>query len=384
MRVVVVGTGVAGAGAGYALARAGAETVLVDAAAEGRATSAGAGIVCPWTSQNTDPAWYRMTSGGADAYPGLLDALAEDGVPDVGYRRVGALELVAEDEAERERARIAERASSSKVAGEVRLLTGAEARELFPPLGDVGPAVHVEGAARLDGRLLREALRAGAARHGARLETGHAELVLDTGGAGGPTGAAAHDGGPGGRVRGVRVDGELIEADAVIAATGPWGPQLLAPLGIRLPVVPQRGQIAHLVLPGTDTAGWPVVHPRNGHYLVTFDGGRVVAGATREDGTGFDLRVTAAGLAEVLGRALAVAPGLADATHVETRVGFRPMGPGGRPLLGPVAGTEGLVVANGLGPTGLTMGPYVGSLAARLALGEDLGFDLGPYDPLGA
>jgi len=107
-----------------------------------------------------------------------------------------------------------------------------------------------------------------------------------------------------------------------------------------------------------------------------------VAGATRETGAGFEYRVTAGGLAQVLGQALAVAPGLAEARHLETRVGFRPAGPDPRPLLGPVPGVDGLVVATGLGPTGLTMGPYAGAVAARAALGEPPGVDLAPFDPL--
>jgi D-amino-acid dehydrogenase len=115
--------------------------------------------------------------------------------------------------------------------------------------------------------------------------------------------------------------------------------------------------------------------------MLAFDDHRVVAGATRETGSGFDYRVTAGGLAEVLGEALSTAPGLATATHLETRVGFRPMSPDGRPVLGPVPGTEGLIVATGLGPTGLTMGPYAGSIAARLALGQPPGVDLAPFSP---
>jgi D-amino-acid dehydrogenase len=77
-----------------------------------------------------------------------------------------------------------------------------------------------------------------------------------------------------------------------------------------------------------------------------------------------------------------VAPGLAAAGYLETRVGFRPMSPDARPLLGPVPGVEGLVVATGLGPTGLTMGPYAGEIAARAALGEPPGADLAPLRPL--
>ncbi|WP_158677835.1 FAD-dependent oxidoreductase, partial [Streptomyces sp. SPB074] len=40
MRVIVIGAGIAGAATGYRLARAGADTVLVDAGHAGRATSA--------------------------------------------------------------------------------------------------------------------------------------------------------------------------------------------------------------------------------------------------------------------------------------------------------------------------------------------------------
>ncbi len=54
----------------------------------------------------------------------------------------------------------------------------------------------------------------------------------------------------------------------------------------------------------------------------------MVAGAPRETGSGFDVRVTPGGLAEILANALSVAPGLAAGTLLETRVGLRPAGPG--------------------------------------------------------
>ena len=145
---------------------------------------------------------------------------------------------------------------------------------------------------------------------------------------------------------------------------------LLRATGLTVPVEPQRGQIMHISLGEVDTSRWPVLLPgAGGHYMLAFDGGRIVAGATRETGSGFDYRITPGGLAEILEQALAVAPGLADGTYTETRVGFRPMGPDIRPLLGPVPGLDGLVVATGLGASGLTMGPLAGSLAAQAALG---------------
>jgi len=168
-----------------------------------------------------------------------------------------------------------------------------------------------------------------------------------------------------------------------VVAAGAWTAPLLEPAGVTVPVAPQRGQIAHISLAPADTSRWPVILPSaSGHYLLAFDDARVVAGATRETGSGFDYRVTPGGLAEVLGEALSVAPGLAAGTYLETRVGFRPVSPDLRPLLGPVPGLDGLVVATGLGATGLTMGPYAGAIAARVALGEPPGTDLTPFSPV--
>jgi D-amino-acid dehydrogenase len=58
------------------------------------------------------------------------------------------------------------------------------------------------------------------------------------------------------------------------------------------------------------------------------------------------------------------------------------MGPDIRPLLGPVPGLDGLVVATGLGASGLTMGPLAGSLAAQAVLGLPPAIDLEPFAPL--
>jgi glycine/D-amino acid oxidase-like deaminating enzyme len=114
---------------------------------------------------------------------------------------------------------------------------------------------------------------------------------------------------------------------------------------------------------------------------VSWPGGRVAVGATREDGSGFDRRVTAGGLRHVLDEALRVAPGLAVAELLEVRVGLRPMTPDHLPVLGRVPGRPDVVVATGHGPSGLTLGPYSGRLAADLALGLDVGHDLSAFAP---
>ena len=121
--------------------------------------------------------------------------------------------------------------------------------------------------------------------------------------------------------------------------------------------------------------------PPGSHYLLGFPGSRIVVGATRETGSGFDYRVTAGGQAEVLAEALKIAPGLGTATLVETRVGFRPVGPGFRPFLGWVPEVDGLAIGNGLGAAGLTIGPLAGRLLADLVAGQRGLMDLVPFDP---
>lgn len=366
MRVIVVGAGILGAGTAYHLAREGCEVVLVDRADEGRATSAGAGIVCPWGSPIEDEPTYALLAGGARHYPRLAALLAEDGAGDLGYALVGGLYVPA-DRAEldavekRVRARVVE----TPEAGRIERLSSADARALFPPLRADQPGLFVSGGARLDGRRVAAALQHAAGKRGTRLVSGSARLNLR-----------------GSRALGVVIDGEAIEADAVVVAAGAWAPKLLEPTGIQLSVAPQRGQIVHLRLAGADTARWPVLMPLSSYYLVAFEDSRVVVGATRETHSGFDYRPTAAGVAEVLNAGLAVAPGLASWTVHEIRIGFRPLAHDNRPILGRLPSVDNLFVGNGLGPSGLTMGPYCGMLLAMAVLGKPTQPSLEPYAPL--
>jgi len=368
MRLIVVGSGIVGASCAYTASRLGAEVLLADAALPGQATAAGAGIVCPWPSARADdPVWYEFARASVRRYPGLVAELADLGETDLGYGQVGGLVLVDSPRRQQEVCQelLARRATAPEI-GDVVALSGAEARELFPPLRGGGAAVWIGGACRVDGRRLAQSLIKAAARRGTVITASPAELVCRSG-----------------RAVGVLLKGVLVEADAVVAATGAWTPSFLEPAGVAVEVAPQRGQIVHLSAEPADTSRWPVVLPDgSSHYLLAFGGSRVVVGATRETGAGFDYRVTPSGLAEVIGEALAVAPGLASASYLETRVGFRPVGPDGLPLLGPVPGVDGLVVATGLGATGLTMGPHAGAVAARAALGEPAGIDLTPVNPL--
>lgn len=366
MKIVVIGAGVVGACAAFYLSqRDDCEVTLVDKAFNGKATLAGAGIINPWISRTDDPDWFRIASKGAQYYPSLIESLRELGEITTGYKQTGALATSKDlDFLNKLEEKLAKKKEGFPVIGEIKILEAPQAQKYFPSLSEDLHALYLSGAARLDGRLLAEALVRGVKKNNGIVIEEQVTLKKD-----------------GNQVTVSAKNGE-IHADRIILATGAWTNDLLKNIGTSINIEPQRGQIIHLSS-DDDTSGYPVVLPQDSsHYIVPFDDNRIAFGATREDNTGFDYRMTAGGIQEVLNEGLKVAPGLVNHTVKEIRIGFRPMSPDNKPFLGTLPGLDQVIIATGLGASGLTMGPYLGSLAAKVAVGEEIELDLGPYSPI--
>lgn len=365
-KVIVIGSGILGASTAYQLAKMGAEVLIIDRKDRGQATDAAAGIICPWLSQRRNQAWYQLAKAGARFYPELVKELIIEGETETGYAQVGALSIHEDlDKIGKMEERAHIRKTDAPEIGEITRLNEEETHERFPLLGEGYHSVHISGAARIDGRALRDALIRSAQRNGAKLIDGDAALLYESN-----------------RVIGAAVGADSFEADEVIVCVGAWANQLLQPLGIHFQVRFQKAQIMHVQVPDQqDTGAWPVVMPPSDQYLLSFDNQKIVIGATHENEVnGYDTRVTPGGMQEILNKGLALAPGLADSTFEEVRVGFRPFTPGFLPVIGAVPGWEGLITANGLGASGLTMGPFIGSQLAKIALGMPLDIDIRDYD----
>jgi glycine/D-amino acid oxidase-like deaminating enzyme len=367
--VIVVGGGIVGMSTAYHLVCAGAKTLLIDREDPGRATDAGAGILSPETNSRDPDAWFDFAVAAVGYYPTLVQRLQEDQGGDTGYARCGQIVVaVSEDEFalfDRARSLVLGRQERRGLPSldDLYEISGSEARELFPPLAPVYGALYYRNAARVDGRLLNRALRQAAQQRGLSLQQGSVErLVIESG-----------------AVTGVVVAGTTLSAKTVVIAGGAWSQAFGAQLGVEIPVAPQRGQIIHLGLPGTDTSAWPMLSAFRGHYMVPWPDSRVAVGATRETGAGFHPHTTAAGIQEVLSEALRVAPGLAQAEIRDIRVGLRPLTSDTMPVLGPVPGIEHILLVTGHGPTGLTLGPYSGKLIAEAALGQASTTDISTF-----
>ncbi|WP_345244064.1 FAD-dependent oxidoreductase [Pontibacillus salipaludis] len=365
---IVVGSGIMGASTAYHLAKQGVPVTVVDRQDEGQATDAAAGMVCPWLSQRRNKAWYQLVKNGARYYPELVRELEGDGQTDTGYKRVGALKLHTDDAKLDKIVTLAEkRREDAPEIGEIKKLTREETKAMFPPISEEYAAVYVSGGARVDGRALRNALIKGAQKHGARILYGDATLSFE-----------------GATVTGVNVDGDFLSGEKVIVTGGAWSKEMLEPLGVQFLVSSQKAQIAHISISETNTSEWPVIMPPTNKYVLPFESGRIVMGATHEENEDFNNHVTAGGLHDIFSQLLPIAPGLKNGTFVESRVGFRPYTPGFLPVIGNVPGFDHLLVANGLGASGLTSGPYLGFELANLALSRPSGIDLTPYDVTGA
>ena len=350
--VIVCGAGVVGACVAYFLAQRGiAVTVLertgVACAASGKS---GGFLALDWCDGSPLGPLARASFA-------LHAELAAKLGPDYGYRRMDTFMLAA-----RERGTMpgGHRVSAPRWLDGAGIVTA-----------ELGSA---ETTAQVHPAQFTTALIEGAQRHGARLRIAVVEDLVQRDGA----------------VRGVRVDGATLEADAVVLAMGPWTGRLATRL--RLPRV--QGLKGYSVT--LDAAGVPAhalfveYRTADGRHLEPEifprpDGTVYVCGMADhqplpESAEGVEVSDTACHvLASAAGR---VSSTLAAARVTRRQACYRPVTDDGLPLIGRVPGVKDAYVATGHGPWGMLNAPATGQALAELICdGAPSLVDLRPFDP---
>jgi len=177
---------------------------------------------------------------------------------------------------------------------------------------------------------------------------------------------------------GWRVDtdeGPLDTKNAVVAL-GPWAPDVLGPLGIRLPLAFKRGYHRHYRPRGNAGLTRPVVDADFGYCLAPMEQGiRITTGAEFADR---DDAPTPVQIDRVLPAARALFP-LGDGIEAQPWMGSRPCFADSRPVIGRAPGQPGLWLDYGHAHWGLTLGPASGRLIAEMITGAAPFCDPAPY-----
>lgn len=363
-KAIVIGSGIAGTSAAYELAKRQVDVTLIDRNEVGQATQASAGIISPWAAQRRNQDWYELVRLGAKTYPTLMEELAEYHVQPSAYKKVGSIYLFTrEDRLKAALERVETKKERAPEIGKLTVLSSSEVEETLPFVKkDTFQALHIEGGARVDGRALQQTLLQAAKKLGITVINDDAKLLIENN-----------------CIKGVQLEDRKVFADAVIVASGAWMGELFKPYNMHFDVRPQKAQLIHLHTPTLATDQLPVIMPPNNQYMLPSENHRFIIGATHETDAGFDTRTTAGGVNEVLSKALEIAPGLSSSTLLETRVGLRPFCGNSLPVFGKIEDIQGLYGVNGLGASGLTMGPFIGKQLAKQITGERMDIDPEAY-----
>jgi D-amino-acid dehydrogenase len=167
-----------------------------------------------------------------------------------------------------------------------------------------------------------------------------------------------------------------LDAPEVVLALGPFAPEVLGPLGIKLPLGIKRGYHLHFGAHGNAGLTRPVVDVENGYCLAPMEQGiRLTTGAEFAARTAPPTPVQ---LDRVLPDARALFR-LAEPVEATPWMGCRPCFADSRPVIGRAPGRAGLWLAYGHGHWGLTLGPATGRLLAEMMTGATPFCDPAPY-----
>ena len=174
----------------------------------------------------------------------------------------------------------------------------------------------------------------------------------------------------------VETDEGGINSSEVVVALGPWAPDLLEPMGLKLPMAAKRGYHRHFKAEGGATLSRPVVDVANGFLITPMEQGiRLTTGV---EFAARDAAPTPVQIDRLMPALRGLFPIGARADD-KTWLGSRPSFPDSRPVIGRAPGQKGLWLAIGHAHWGLTLGPVTGRLIGEMMSGETPFCDPAPY-----
>lgn len=347
---IVIGAGVHGAALAYHLARRGLRPIVIERSSFGAgATGRSSGLVrmhydvesdtrLAWASFATFRDWPEIVGG------------------ECGFTRTGFLKFVGPVHRAELRANVA----MHQRIGIPTFLVGADdVRRLAPPfaVADDDVAAFEPESGYADPTATTAGFLAAARDMGVHLLQGRAVTAITT---------------KGGRVTGVRANGETVAAPVVVDAAGAWAAAIARLVGVEVPLKVWRHGVAYIRRPAGAASTHPtVIDDANAMYfrpegrdltLVALEDGNEIGefSADRETAS------TAPGFAErVAERITRRMPAMVDGVFHSAHSGQDGITPDQHAILGR-AGPEGFYLDCGFSGTGFKIAPAVGESLAEL------------------
>ena len=350
--VVVIGAGVVGCSVAWYLAREGVKVTLLEREAIGSGASAHAtGSLSLLGAEFSPGASFQMARASYAEFPQIVPELESATGIDLLYQRRPSLRLALDDE---EADLIKDLMVWQQPHVSMHWIDSQEVRSIEPRLShSIVGAVYEHESAQLDSYRFNLALARGAELKGASI------LYREV------TGLIAS----GSQISGVRTASGDVHCGTVVVAAGTWSRAFTPWLGFPVPVRPMKGERLLLNYPGEPL---PVLisSPKRGHMISRTDGFTSVGSTGGRDydqkelfwGEEFDRQPTSTARLELLQRAVDVFPDLERAELVQQLAGSRPLSPDSKPIIGPVPGLEGVLLATGHTTKGIHLGPITGRI----------------------
>jgi sarcosine oxidase subunit beta len=362
--VVVIGGGISGAAATYELAGSGAGVVLIE---RGSIASMASGWTLAGVRQSgRHPAELPLAMAAVRRWEQLSAELGAD----VEYRQNGNLRLARTPQEVPLIRAIVEQQRALGLDIEF-LPNNAAVREVAPALADsIEAAAYCPTDGHANPIATVEAFANAAKRRGVRIRSMERVLRIDT---------------RAGAVEGVETTAGRVAADRVVVAAGVFSDRLLSPLGLELPLEVSLTAVVQTV------PAPPLLQQVLGVARADFAGRQEVGGRFRFTGgrgpwawpvaeLGPDsVMPPIAEIRDVLGRAMAIVPALAEIPIARVWAGLLDNTPDALPVIECTPEIDGLVIAAGFSGHGFCLGPVTGQIVCELVTRGQTSLPIQPF-----
>ncbi|NSX84364.1 FAD-binding oxidoreductase [Agrobacterium tumefaciens] len=323
--VIVIGGGMVGAAFAYGIAKSGKKVLVIDGADKDfRAARANLGLVWVQGKGTGTPAYTGLTLESSDRWPKFCEELKEISGKPIDYFRPGGLAFCMSEADFSARSDLIARTHNQRSEAYTEMVERPALERMMPAV-TLGPTIVGASYCKLDGHV--NPLQLYAALHAAIAIVGGEIQYRNT--------VAKILPAPGGGFR-VHTSTGVFSAPRVIIAAGLATPALAGPLGLNMPLRPERGQL--LV---TERLSPIMPYPASG--IRQGSEGTVMIGTTNEKAD--DTRVTMNSAITLARRAERIIPALGRVRLVRQWSGLRVLSPDKAPIYAQSPDHPGLFAA---------------------------------------